>query len=126
MNYRSMVLVSGDPRSMERGAREVYEQFQREINALGLDNEISLAWMQDVGRSDAVPLAVVYPEATIYGPLKPEDVHTIVEEHLYKGRIAPGLQAPVRELSGHIAWISARQGTLPAEQRIILKRAGSD
>ena len=124
MNYRSMVLVSGDQRSIERGAKNVYEQFQREINAHGLENEVSLAWMKDVGRSDAVPLAVVYPEATIYGPLKPEDVHTIVEEHLYKGRIAPGLQAPVRELSGHIAWISARQGTLPAEQRIILKRAG--
>ena len=124
MNYRSMVLVSGDPQSMQRGAQAVYEQFQREINALGLEKEISLSWLQDVGRSDAVPLAVVYPEATIYGPLKPDDVHTIVEEHLFKGRIAPGLQAPVRELSGHIAWISARQGTLPAEQRIILQRAG--
>lgn len=124
MNYRSMVLVSGDRRSMERGAQEVYQQFQREINALGLEKEVSLSWVQDVGRSDAVPLAVVYPEATIYGPLKPEDVHTIVEEHLFKGRIAPGLQAPVRELSGHIAWLSARKGTLPAEQRIILQRAG--
>ncbi len=34
------------------------------------------------------------------------------------------LQAPVRELSGSIAWLAARKGTLPAEQRIVLERAG--
>jgi len=51
-------------------------------------------------------------------------VHYIVEEHLYKGRIAADLQAPVRELSGKIAWLTARKGTLPAEQRIVLERAG--
>ena len=67
---------------------------------------------------------IVYPEAVIYGPVRPEDVHFLVEEHLYKGRIAAGLQASVRELSGRIAWLSARKGTLPAEQRIVLERAG--
>ncbi len=51
-------------------------------------------------------------------------MHFLVEEHLYKGRIAAGLQASVRELSGRIAWLSARKGTLPAEQRIVLEHAG--
>lgn len=48
----------------------------------------------------------------------------LVEEHLYKGRIATDLLAPVRELSGRIAWVAARKGTLPAEQRIVLRRVG--
>jgi NADP-reducing hydrogenase subunit HndC len=78
----------------------------------------------DIGRHDAAPLVIVYPEAVIYGPVKPGDAHLLVEEHLYKGRVAPGLQAPAKELSGRIAWLSARQGTLPAEQRIVLERAG--
>jgi len=78
----------------------------------------------DIGRHDAVPMVIVYPEAVIYGPVKPEDVHFLVEEHLYKGRIAAGLQAPAREMTGRIAWLSARRGTLPAEQRILLERAG--
>ena len=39
------------------------------------------------------------------GRSKPGDVHYLVEEHLYKGRIAAGLQAPARELSGRIAWL---------------------
>ena len=78
----------------------------------------------DVGRHDALPLVIVYPEAAIYGPVKTEDVHHLVEEHLYKGRIASELLASSRELSGRIAWLSARKGTLPAEKRIVLQRAG--
>ena len=63
----------------------------------------------DVGRHDAAPLVIVYPEAVIYGPVKKEDVHFLVEEHLYKGRIAASLTGPVRELSGRIAWLICPQ-----------------
>ena len=122
--FRSMVLVSSDPTSIERGANEVYQKLQQEIHAFDLQDEISLTMVGDVGRHDSSPLVIVYPEAVIYGPVKPEDVHFLVEEHLYKGRIAAGFQAPARELTGRIAWLSARKGTLPAEQRIVLERAG--
>ena len=89
-----------------------------------LSDEISLSKVPDIDRVDASPLVIVYPEAVVYGPLVPDDVHFLVEEHLYKGRIATRLQAPTKELSGKIAWVSARAGTLPAEQRIVLERAG--
>ncbi len=121
---RSMVLVSSDPLSMQRGAQEVYNRLQDEIKAFGLEEEISLSMIGDVGRHDALPIVVVYPEAVIYGPVTPENVHFLVEEHLYKGRIATDLVASVRELSGRIAWLSARKGTLPAEKRVVLRRAG--
>ena len=121
---RAMVLVSSDSLSLERGARAVYQKLEDEIKAFGLQDEISLTMVGDIGRHDAVPMVIVYPEAVIYGPVHPEDVHFLVEEHLYKGRIAAGLQAPMHELTGRIAWISARAGTLPAEQRIVLERAG--
>lgn len=121
---RSMVLVSSDPQSMIAGAQEVYTRLQKEIHAFNLEKEVSLSMINDIGRHDSIPMVIVYPEAVIYGPVKPDDVHFLVEEHLYKGRIAAGLQAPVRELSGKIAWLSARKGTLPAEKRIVLERAG--
>jgi NADH:ubiquinone oxidoreductase subunit F (NADH-binding)/(2Fe-2S) ferredoxin len=89
-----------------------------------LQNEISVTMTGDVGRHDALPLIIVYPEAVIYGPVTPDKVPLLVEEHLYKGRIAVELQASTRELSGRIAWLSARKGTLPVEQRIVLRRAG--
>jgi NADP-reducing hydrogenase subunit HndC len=119
-----MVLVSNDLISMQRGAQDVYDRLQAEIKAYGLDQEISLAMVSDVGRHDALPPVIVYPEAVVYGPLKVEDVHGLVEEHLYKGRIVVNLQASNRELSGKIAWLNTRKGTLPAEQRIVLRRAG--
>ena len=122
--YRSMVLVSSDTKSIESGAQDVFRNLQEQTRALGIADEISLSMVGDVGRHDAVPLVIVYPEAVIYGPVKPEDVQRIVEEHLYKGRVVPELQASSRELSGRIAWLSARKGTLPAENRIVLERAG--
>jgi NADP-reducing hydrogenase subunit HndC len=121
---RSMVLVSNDPHSVENGANEVFEQFTKEIASFNLSDEISLSKISTIQRSDVSPVVIVYPEAVIYGPVKPEDVHHLVEEHLYKGRVASDMQVPAKELSGTIAWLSARQGTMPAEQRIVLERAG--
>jgi NADP-reducing hydrogenase subunit HndC len=119
-----MVLVSSDPVSMERGAAQVYENLKTEIETLGLSDEISLSMIGDVGRHDALPFVIIYPEATIYGPVKPENAQYLVEEHLYKGRVVPELQASHKELTGKIAWVNARKGTLPAEQRIVLQRVG--
>jgi NADP-reducing hydrogenase subunit HndC len=121
---RSLVLVSSDPESTRRGAQEVFRRLQREVQAFGLGDEVVTSMVGDVGRHDALPMVIVYPEAVIYGPVTPEDVRFLVEEHLVKGRVAAGLQASARELSGRIAWLSARRGTLPAEQRIVLARAG--
>lgn len=121
---RSLVLVSSDPVSIQRDAQEVYRRLQREIKKSGLEDEVAVTMVGDVGRHDALPMIIIYPEAIIYGPVTPEDVHFLVEEHLCKGRVAAGLQASARELSGRIAWLSARRGTLPAEQRIVLARAG--
>jgi len=117
-------LVSNDPDSMALGAQEVYRRIQEEVKAFGLQDEVAVTLAADVGRHDVAPMVMVYPEAVVYGPVKPDDARTLVEEHLYKGRVAPGLMAPAREMTGRIAWLSARKGTLPAEQRIVLERAG--
>ena len=122
--YRSMVLVSNDPQSIQRGADKIFNRFEQEIHAHHLEDEVSLSKVTDIGRNDASPLVIVYPEAVIYGPIKPDDVSFLVEEHLLKGRIAERFLAPVKELSGRIAWLGARAGTIPAEQRIVLERAG--
>jgi NADP-reducing hydrogenase subunit HndC len=123
-SVRSMVLISNDAQSIAHGSRAVYQRMLDEIKTFGLEDEISLQLVSDIGRHDASPMVIVYPEAVVYGPINVTDVHHLVEEHLYKGRVAEELRAPVSELSGRIAWLSARKGTLPAEQRIVLERAG--
>ncbi len=121
---RSMVLISNDPESVRRGALKIQERFQDEINKLGLADEVSIATISDVDRHDALPLVIIYPEASAYGPVTENDVHRIAEEHLYKGRVVEDLLAPVRELSGRIGWLKARKGALPMEKRIVARRAG--
>lgn len=123
-NYRSMVLISNDPQSMVQGAQEIFDCFQTEVKKFKLEDEISISMASDIGRTDISPVVVVYPEAVVYGPVAKEDVPHLVEEHLYKGRIAVELQAPKKALSGPIAWLSSREGSLPAEHRIVLERAG--
>jgi len=121
---RSMVLVSNDPHSIANGSEVVFDQFAKELESFKLNKEISLSKVSDIHRNDVSPFVIIYPEAVIYGPVRPDDVHHLVEEHLYKGRIVSEMQAPKKELSGTISWVSARKGTLPAEQRIVLERAG--
>ncbi len=121
---RSMVLVSSDPISMERGGQSIFDNLQTEIQKFGIQDEISITQVGDIGRHDALPVVIVYPEAVIYGPVLPENVAFLVEEHLYKGRVASEFQASPKELTGKIAWLNARKGTMPAEQRIVLQRAG--
>jgi len=122
--YRSMVLISNDPNSMLHGAQEIFDCLRSELKKHHLEDEISIAMASDISRMDISPVVIVYPEAVVYGPMKVEDVPFLVEEHLYKGRIATRLQAPKKALSGPIAWLSTREGSLPAEQRIVLERAG--
>jgi len=121
---RSMVLVSSDPGSISKGSQEIYDRFQAEMKAFNIDDEITLSMVGDIGRKDVSPLVIVYPEAVVYGPLSVDDVPYIVEEHLYKGRIATKYQAPAKELTGKIAWVSSRKGSLPAENRVVLRRVG--
>lgn len=121
---RSMVLVSNDPLSITRGSELVFSAFQKEIQKYDMAEEISLSYMGDLGRTDISPIVVVYPEAVIYGPVNQSDVAYIVEEHLYKGRIVEEKRIPAHELSGRVAWLNARKGTLPAENRVVLKNVG--
>ncbi len=121
---RSMVLVSSDPESLRKGSAEIFKTFEKELTAFGLSNEIALNQFTDGGREDSLPLVIIYPEASAYGPVKMADVKRIVEEHLLKGRVVEDLLAPVKELSGKIGWLKTRKGSMPMEKRIVLRRTG--
>lgn len=123
-SVRSMVLISNDPISITRGSELLLSRFQDEIQKHGMTDEISISLVNDLDRSDVSPVVIIYPEAVMYGPIKSDDVAYIVEEHLFKGRIVEEKRVPSFELSGRVAWINARKGTLPVENRIVLKNVG--
>ena len=121
---RSMVLVSVDEASLKHGAEQVFHSLLEEIEEFGLSDQIAVSTIRDVKLGEDVPLVIVYPDAAVYAPVKVEDVHTIVEEHLYKGNIVPNLLAMMHELVPEIAWMRGRRGALPVQKRIVLERAG--
>lgn len=121
---RSMVLVSADDASLERGAQDVFRMFLREIDGVGLSNQVAVTTIRDAGIQAATPLVIVYPDAAVYGPVTVKDVHAIVEEHLVKGNIVPSLLAMVRGPAPEIEWTRGRRGALPVQRRIVLERAG--
>ncbi|MDQ2692729.1 MAG: NADH-quinone oxidoreductase subunit NuoF [Chloroflexota bacterium] len=121
---RVMILVSNDPESIRLGADDLIQHLTEALETYELQDEVEISTISNIGSSNILPLVVVYPEATVYGPVKAGDARFLVEEHLYKGRIASDLLAPPKLLSGNIGWLRAHKGYNPAEQRIVLERAG--
>ena len=73
------------------GSKEIQLTFARELQKFGLQDEVMVVETGCHGFCEHGPLVIVYPEGTFYCGVKPEDVKTIVEEHLYKGRIVQRL-----------------------------------
>jgi NADP-reducing hydrogenase subunit HndC len=121
---RALVLVSNDPVSVERGSEEVFRTLQAEIRAHGLLDEIKVSTIGSVGERDDLPLVIIYPEGVVYGPVRTEDVQLLVVEHLLQGHIVRSLVGRMHESVGEIAWLRARSGVLPVQQRVVLGRVG--
>ncbi|MBI3168215.1 MAG: NADP oxidoreductase, partial [Chloroflexi bacterium] len=121
---RAMILVSADPESERLGSSDLLKSLKEALEAYQLTEEVDIAPITDAERSNILPFVIVYPEANVYGPVKAGDARYLVEEHLYKGRVAKDLLAPPKELTGQIGSLRAHKGYNPAEQRIVLERAG--
>ncbi len=121
---RSMVLISNDPKSKANASQEVIAAFKLAIKNLELTDEVAVSTIPEIGMVRNLPLVVIFPEATVYAPVKPEDVPQLVEEHLFKGREVPDLKEKDPDTLRKIAWLTQRKGTLPAENRIALRNVG--
>lgn len=121
---RAMILVSNDPESIRLGANELIHNLNEALATYNLQDEVTVSIITDISRSNVLPLVIVYPEATVYGPVKPSDARYLIEEHLYKGRVVDTLLAPPKQLTGQIGSLRTHRGYNPAEQRIVLERAG--
>jgi NADP-reducing hydrogenase subunit HndC len=121
---RALVLVSNDPVSLQHGSEALFHALQAEIRSQGLRDEIRISTIGDIAPRDDLPLVMIYPEGVVYGPITVDDIHVLVEEHLLKGHIVHSLVGRMHEPVGDIAWLRARSGVLPVQQRIVLERVG--
>ena len=90
--FRSHVLVSVDPKCVEKGAYDLIDAIQDELVKHSLVDEIRVLETSCIGDPETEgPDLIVYPEAVHYTNLSTEDVPFFVEEHFLKGRIAEQL-----------------------------------
>ncbi len=124
---RSQVLVCGGTGCTSSGSVKVREEFEKEIKAFGLEEEIKLVPTGCFGLCSQGPIVIVYPEGTFYSMVKPEDVKEIVSEHLLKGRVVTRLVSDEvdKEVVDHVVHASLNDTTFyKAQKRVALRNCG--
>jgi NADH:ubiquinone oxidoreductase subunit F (NADH-binding)/(2Fe-2S) ferredoxin/NAD-dependent dihydropyrimidine dehydrogenase PreA subunit len=72
-------------------SEQIVKNFEDLIKKHGLDNEVVVERTGCFGLCALGPIVIIYPEASFYSLVKPEDVEEIVNEHLIKGRVVKRL-----------------------------------
>lgn len=84
--YRSHVLLCAGTGCTSSGSLKVRDALASELKKQGLEEEVSIVETGCHGLCALGPIMIVYPDATFYAMVKPEDIEEIVAEHLLKGR----------------------------------------
>jgi NADH-quinone oxidoreductase subunit F/NADP-reducing hydrogenase subunit HndC len=123
--YRSHVLICGGTGCTSSGSDKVEERFHEEIKKNGLEKEIKVIRTGCFGLCEVGPIVVVYPEGAFYAHVKVEDVKTITEEHLLKGRIVKDLlyYDSIEEDSNQVKSINEVE-FYKKQMRIVLRNCG--
>ncbi len=85
--FRSYVLVCGGTGCTSSNSPKIIEELEKEIQAVGLADEVKVVKTGCFGLCALGPIVIVYPEGVFYSRVKPEWIKEIVDEHLLKGRV---------------------------------------
>ena len=88
---RSHVMVCGGTGCTSSNSAAVIAEFEKQLAEKGIDKEVKVVRTGCFGLCEAGPVVIVYPEGSFYAHVTTENVATIVEEHLIKGRIVKEL-----------------------------------
>ena len=88
---RSHVMVCGGTGCTSSNSAAVIAEFEKLLAEKGLDKEVKVVRTGCFGLCEAGPVCIVYPEGAFYSHVQPENVATIIDEHLIKGRIVKDL-----------------------------------
>ena len=89
--YRSHVMICRGTGCTSSNSEQIAKNFEEEIKKHGLEKEVVVERTGCFGLCALGPVVIIYPEASFYSMVKPEDVEEIVKEHLVKGRIVKRL-----------------------------------
>ncbi|MDD4833192.1 MAG: NADH-quinone oxidoreductase subunit NuoF [Lutispora sp.] len=89
--YRSHIMICRGTGCSSSNSEQIAKNFEEHIKAHGLQNEVIVERTGCFGLCALGPIVIIYPEASFYSMVKPEDVEEIVKEHLVKGRVVKRL-----------------------------------
>ena len=126
---RAHVLICGGTGCTSSGSKTLQEAFNSSLEKFGLTEEIKMVQTGCFGLCALGPIVIVYPDGTFYSRVTPEDVDTIVEEHLLKGRIVDRLvyrdsetDQIVEEQAKNVALSDTK--FYKSQKRIVLRNCG--
>lgn len=89
--YRSHVMICRGTGCTSSNSELIAKNFEELLKQHGLENEVVVERTGCFGLCALGPIVIIYPEASFYSLVKPEDVEEIVNEHLIKGRVVKRL-----------------------------------
>ncbi len=87
MTERTQILICGGTGCLSSKSNLIKDEFDKQLNELGIRNEVRLVLTGCFGLCEKGPVVVVYPDQTFYAHMEVKDVKEICEEHIYKGRV---------------------------------------
>ncbi|MDD2481463.1 MAG: NADH-quinone oxidoreductase subunit NuoF [Lutispora sp.] len=89
--YRTHIMICRGTGCSSSNSEQIAKNFEEQIKTHGLQEEIIVERTGCFGLCSLGPIVIIYPEASFYSMVKPEDVEEIVKEHLVKGRVVKRL-----------------------------------
>jgi (2Fe-2S) ferredoxin len=80
-----------------KGGEEVWARFKSELEARGLKGRMRANAAGCLDTCSLGVAVVIYPEGVWYGGVRPDDVPTLIEEHLVGGRPVERLMMPFQK-----------------------------
>ena len=120
---RSHVLICGGTGCTSSNSTAIMEKMKAELEAVGLQDEVSVVLTGCFGLCALGPIMVVYPEGTFYSRVSVDDVTEIVNEHLVKGRPVKRLVYD-ETLSGDEILSLNETGFYKKQHRVALRNCG--
>ena len=77
---RSHVLICGGTGCTSSGSKLIQDTFAKEIEAMGLQDEVKIVQTGCFGLCALGPVVIVYPDGTFYSRVTADDVKEIVDK----------------------------------------------
>lgn len=89
--FGKQVLVCAGTGCTSSKSAKIIQAFEEEIIRNGIEQDVKVIKTGCFGLCALGPVVIIYPEGSFYSLITPEDVPTIVEEHLIKGNVVKTL-----------------------------------